>query len=131
MGLVFAGNEQGDIMVANKMQKVLNAAKNIKPKGKKTVVGCSSSSAAARSESLVDPAFERSLREAERIQRRVERQILDLPGVNGIAAKLDNRLRPVIVVLMNRDDEVLRHAIPAEIDGIVTEVFVAGTIVYY
>lgn len=76
--------------------------------------------------SLVDPAEEMEMRAADRAQRRVERQILDIPGVTGIGLSQDSERCPVITVLATSDDQTLRDAIPARIDGFVTNIMVAG-----
>lgn len=120
-------DQTGLIGVANRMDKVLKAAKKMKPKGKKTVVGCAPAMETAR---LVHPVEETEMLAASRAQRRVERQMLAIPGVNGIGVSQDSERRPVIMVLATSDDPVLRDAIPARIDGFATDILVAGPFVH-
>ena len=123
VGLLMFSDQTGLIGVANRMDKVLKAAKKMKPKGTKTVVGCAP---AMETASLVHPAEETEMLAASRAQRRVERQILAIPGVTGIGLSQDPERRPVVMILATSNDQTLRDAVPARIDGFATDIMVAG-----
>lgn len=125
VGLLMFSDQTGLYGAVNRMDKVLKAANKMKPKGKKTVVGCASTSG-FEAQRFVDPAEEMEMRAAAAAQRRVERQMLRLPGVTGIGLAQDSERRPVIMVLAESDSPELRDAIPARIDGFATDVMVAG-----
>ena len=100
----------------------------MKPKGKKSFVGCAEETSA---QYALDPAHERALRVAERVQRRVGRQMLELPGIAGIGSSLDRSGEPLLLFLLERDEAELRRSVPAEIDGVATDVLITGPIVAF
>lgn len=125
VGVAFYGSSSA--MVVNPIDKVLSEAKKLKPKGKKTVVGCDS--AAAASSNRRDTAERRAERVAERAQLRLHRQIADLDGFVGTGISADEVGNPTVFVALARDDEELRDRIPREINGVPTDVWITGAFV--
>lgn len=124
VGLLFAGGN--GFTVANKASTVLKNAKKMKPKGKATFVGCDQ--VAARSSLTIERGIpeldSRKMRVAERIQKRTQEQMLDLPGVHtmGIGRSSTDPSEPIFKVFVDGAHSGGRAAVPAEIDGVKVEI---------
>ena len=127
VGLLFAGGP--GFTIANKASTVLKNMKKVKPKGKTTFVGCDASDVAASRESLtiergIPELDTKTIRIAERIQRRSEGDMLDLAGVHamGIGRSNTDPSEAVFKVFLDTTRPNDRAAVPAEIDGVKVEV---------
>jgi hypothetical protein len=130
VGLVFAGS--GNLAAANPIGEVLAAAKNLRPKGEKTLVGCSAAAAPALG---IDQAFPAAagpavsaqlgreaseLRRASLIKRRWREVLFEEAGVVGVGVAMEgpaDRRRGVIQVFVERADPEVLARIPTELDG--------------
>lgn len=102
----------GQFALVNKMSTVISQLERVKPKGDLEPVGCEGSIAA--SGALYSTAMRQSLLDAERIQSRIQDQVVRLPGVVGIGVGLagDDSNEVVFKVLVDSDSESVLEGLP-------------------
>jgi hypothetical protein len=116
----------GLLALVNKMSNVLSQLGKVRPKGSLAPVGCDSGAGAVSvHQSLV---IGHDLREAERIQRSVEKDVLRLPGVIGIGIGIavDNPDEVVFKILVEDDSETIRANVPEWLDDVRCEILETG-----
>jgi len=130
VGLGFAGNAGGDLALASPMKQVLKAMKKVKPKGTATMVGCDpvGSAGGFAASAAVDFWDDRDaeVRVAQRVQRRNERAILELPEVAAIGVGRGSVDRDELVFKVFVTDADSGRYIPERVEGIRTEIVVSG-----
>jgi hypothetical protein len=113
-------------VVATPINIVFNQLKKVKPKGTVKPVGCGTATAA-----LVEPQslqMQQAMRDAERIQKQVENEVMQLPGVvgMGLGVSAENPEEVVIKILVEDDTEAIRENIPERLGKVRSEIVVTG-----
>ncbi|MDX1500920.1 MAG: hypothetical protein R3325_01065 [Thermoanaerobaculia bacterium] len=125
IGLLFAGN--ANFTALNPMERVLGAAKKLRPRGEKTLVGCDSPVAAVAAFSARE---DRGFRNAQRVKERFADRVLEIDGVVGVGVGREKTgtgdAMAVLRVLVERADDETLAEIPGELDGVPVRVVVTG-----
>ena len=126
VGLTIAMSPDGRLALVNKMSTVLKQLAKVRPKGALEPVGCGSGAAAVVEKRSLH--IQRAMRDAERIQRAVQSEVLRLPGVvgMGIGLALDNPEEVVFKVLVEDDTEAIRANIPKWFGKVRCEILKTG-----
>jgi hypothetical protein len=108
------------------MSTVLKQLGKVKPKDDLEPVGCKGGVVAP--EPLLSTRMRAAIRDAERIQRRVEDAVLELDGVTGIGIGVatDNPEEVVFKILVSDDSAAIRESIPSELGKLRTEILRTG-----
>lgn len=131
VGLAFAGADE--LAAVNPIAEVLRVAKRLRPKGEKTLVGCSPSPSPAPA-LLLEKAWpastatattrrgreDRERRLVARTKRRFRDRLFEIEGVVGVGVAFEgpaDRRRAVLQVAVERADAEILAQVPAELEG--------------